>query len=320
MGSLFASACSRNRVMKTNSDSFFKSVPRLSALGPVFVATTLLFSCGHADEAVGPKKDSQIINSDIAMVLEVKGRVLYRNYGEFIFRPTRKGQALKKYSTVFTDGDGWLTLAYVGTQTAAVSVPPNSIYRLEYQLPISMLLRRGFSRSGRDLVLDKISGSVLSKESETNVSGVQDTSDFKFAKEQGRSEQQTKAVRFGLRMAFEMTRIPIVFPQNNIFVWPDPKTLKASTPIVFAGPRSEPLQAYLWQIRPESKIVWSGLISKDSNRLMLTFGMPGTYLFQAFGQSGTSRSRSVRINVGEQKDPTNLFPQGAIAGDTIVLN
>lgn len=253
----------------------------------------------------------------IASVTEVKGNVFYRNAGEFTFHRLQIGSPLTRFMTVYTANDSWVSLLYSGKQSSALSVPPDSIFRLEDDLPIGMLFRKGFTRSKSDFMMEAIKSDLLSKNSEVIVSGVQDTGEqFKIESEE---EQRINAVRFGLRMVFEMDRIPVTFPVNNLHLWKSPQKQTALAPIQFgAGPRSEPMQAYLWQLSPSTKIIWSGLLSAKTRRLVLSIGNSGTFIFQAFGKSGTSRTRSIKIYV-RGKEP-DLFPKGIASGDSVVFN
>lgn len=215
-----------------------------------------------------------------------------------------------------------MTLAYDGESVAAISVPSNSIYKLEYDLPITNLLPKGFTRSRFDLLQEEIQTNIVQKESSVLVSGVQDIGEMKtITSEQSGNSERTKAVRFGLRMAFEMERIPVIFPSNNIFLTIDPSGKQLPvTPIVFGQRNKEAMQAFVWRVRPDQQIVWNGLVSKRSKRVLLKLAQPGTYVFQAFGLSGKSRTRSIRIVVSEPSEEQSLFPSGAIAGDTIIVN
>lgn len=283
----------------------------------VVFSSVLISSC----KAEKTETNSAITNTGVAYVLEQRGTVLFRNFGESVYKKTKKGMDLSKFSTLYTGPDGWVTLAYIGQKSAAVSIPPNSIYRLENELPITNLLRKGFSRSKFDMLQSQISSAVVQKDSTVVVSGVQDIGEFKLeSSEKASSGEQVKAVRFGIRMSFEMERIPIVFPLSNLFLSFNQENRTAIAPIEFGQDRDEDLQAFVWQVRPGQEVVWNGRISKATRRIKLTLGMPGTYIFQAFGISGRSRTRSVRIVVTPESDKNVLFPSGIIAGDTVIIN
>ncbi|MEN9826798.1 MAG: hypothetical protein RI953_2543 [Pseudomonadota bacterium] len=254
----------------------------------------------------------------VARVLDFKGRVLYRNHGDFVFREVTLGQVLPRYTTLFSDGNGDVMLEYAGKKAAAVAVPKDSIYRLEQDLPLSMLMRRGFTRSRADFLEEAISGDVLDKESQILAAGVQDTGEYVEVVDS--REAKLKALRFGIRVVMDMKRIQVTFPLTNLFVWRDPALGFAKAPISFGGVLSEPLQAYVWQVKPQTKIVWSGLVSKDSRRLVLSLPESGTYVFQGFGKSGTSRTRSVKIVVNEKTANPEFFPKGLARGDSIIFN
>ncbi|MEY3903295.1 MAG: hypothetical protein RL189_2601 [Pseudomonadota bacterium] len=254
----------------------------------------------------------------IATVTEAQGNSFYRNAGEFVFHPVQKGTPLTRFMTLYTGRDSWVSLLYSGNKSSVLSVPPDSIFRLEDELPIGMLFKKGFTRSKSDFMMEAIKADLLSKDSEVIVSGVQDTGEhFKVESEE---EQRVNAVRFGLRMVFEMDRIPVTFPLNNLYVWMRPEQKSAVAPILIGGSRSEPLQAFLWQLAPSAKVVWSGLLSTKTRRVLLTIGNSGTYIFQAFGRAGTSRTRSIKIFVRPVEKTPELFPSGIIGGDSIVFN
>ncbi|MFZ9520581.1 MAG: hypothetical protein ACO3A4_08905 [Silvanigrellaceae bacterium] len=254
----------------------------------------------------------------VARVLEFKGRVLYRNHGEFVFREITKGQILSRFTTLFSDSNGDVLLEYAGKKAAAVAVPKDSIYRLEQNLPLSMLMRRGFTRSRADFLEEAITGDVLDKESQILAAGVQDTGEFVEVLDS--REAKLKAVRFGIRVVMDMKRIPVTFPFSNLFVWRNPDLGFAKAPISFGGSLNEPLQGYLWQVKPKMKIVWSGLVSKETRRLVLTLSESGTYVFQGFGKGGMSRTRSVKIVVNEKTENFNFFPNGITRGDSVIFN
>jgi hypothetical protein len=232
----------------------------------------------------------------------------------------KKGHNFKKFSTLYTGSDGWVTLSYVGKKSAAVSVPPNSIFRVESDLPITNLLRKGFTRSKFDMLQNQIKSDVVQKDSIIVVSGVQDISEFEQNEsESSSSEKEVKAVRFGIRMALEMKKIPVSFPVSNLFLTLENNEKNTIAPIEFRGTREEDMQGFVWQVRPLQKIVWNGRISKKTERIKIALTEPGTYIFQSFGISGRSRTRSIRIIVTQSSDENIIFPYGIIAGDTIIV-
>lgn len=283
----------------------------------VIFSSVFISSC----KAEKTETNSALTKTGVAYVLEQKGTVLVREFGESIYKKTKKDMNLVKFSTLYTGPDGLVTLAYVGRKSAAVSIPPNSIYRLENELPITSLLRKGFTRSKFDMLQSQISSAVVQKDSTVVVSGVQDIGELKIeSSEKASSGEQVKAVRFGIRMSFEMERIPIIFPLSNLFLSFNQESRTAIAPIEFGKKKNEDLQAFVWMVRPRQDVVWNGLISKTTKRIKLTLGKPGTYIFQAFGIDGKSRTRSVRIVVTPESDKNVLFPSGIIAGDTVIFN
>lgn len=258
------------------------------------------------------------LKSDVvASVTEVKGDVFYRNAGEFTFQRIKIGLPLKRFMTVYTASESWVSILYPRERSSMLSVPPESILRLEEEPPIGMLFRKGFTRSKSDFMMEAIKADLLTKDSEVIVSGVQDTGEqFEVESEE---EERTKAVRFGLRMVFDMDRIPVTFPFNDLHLWTSPQKKSASIPIQFGvGNKSEPLQAFLWQLAPSAKIVWSGQLSARTRRVVLSIGNSGTFIFQAFGKSGTSRTRSIKIYV--RREEPDLFLKGVSSGDSVVFN
>ena len=293
----------------------FLLVPLLICLTSCVAA---IFSVVYFNFSFGSTTAFPTAKEGIARVLDFKGRVLYRNHGEYVFREVSRGQILPRYTTLFSDSNGDVMLEYAGKKAAAVAVPKDSIYRLEQDLPLSMLMRRGFTRSRADFLEEFISGDVLDKESQIMAAGVQDTGEFVEVVDS--REAKLKALRFGIRVVMDMKRIQVTYPYSNLFVWRDPASGFAKAPIAFGGIVSEPIQGYVWQVKPQTKIVWSGLVSKDSRRLVLSLPEPGTYVFQGFGKSGTSRTRSVKIVVNEKKGEVDFFPNGIAPGDSIIFN
>lgn len=280
------------------------------------LASTLTSSCSR--DASGQSQSTDIVYP--AYVIETKGLALYREYGKYTYTRIKKGHNFKKFSTLYTGPDGWVTLSYVGKKSAAVSVPPNSIFRVESDLPITNLLRKGFTRSKFDMLQNQIISDVVQKDSNVVVSGVQDISELdQNESESSSSEQQVKAVRFGIRMALEMKKIPVSFPVSNLFLTQENNEKKTIAPIEFRDSRDEDMQAFVWQVRPLQKIVWNGRISKKAKRIKIALAEPGTYVFQSFGISGRSRTRSIRIVVNPSSDKNVLFPSGILAGDTIII-
>lgn len=252
----------------------------------------------------------------IARVQRVKGYARYRETGNYLFKDLKEGQKLSSFSTLFTGSDGEITLEYFEGAGAIVGIPPRSIFRLESELPVSTLLRRKLSRSKIDFAIEKQSADLLSKESRVYVSGVQDTGEYQEVKEE--KQQGLRTEKFGIRMTLEMKRIQVTFPLNNLFLVRDLSAGWAAAPISFGGPLRDDVLGFLWQLKPKTKMVWNGLIPKGSRRIILSIDQPGKYAFQAFGESGTSRTRNIRIVVTDRGNDNLPFQSGVMRGDTVL--
>jgi hypothetical protein len=267
----------------------------------------------------GPVPAGSPLIMHIGELLESSGDVRVRRANSFNFFEAEEGMLLYKRDRIYTGKESTALVRYSYQKESLISVPQFSIYEISTELPTSRILNRGYTRNKTDIAnLIKDAKKINRETKDIFFGGAQEVDD-----QAGEEGNQSFAANqeYGLRLVFKMTEKELAFPRRDIFASLPESGQMLEINASLREPSDQVYVGYLWTAANPKQPTYSYAIGYGEKIFNIRITNPGTYVFQAFSDDSSSKTRSFKIKVM----PKGFFntapiPTGVLPGDIILIN